>query len=121
MKNRTTIGRCLSKACLRVTKFPRDFPIFCPPTVTMLLCIQYLTNGLSLAASLWAISHSWWGNTFSRPPPCISKVSPRYRMDMAEHSRCQPGKPSPQGLLHLRMCPGRSEEHTSELQSQSNL
>ena len=28
----------------------------------------------------------------------MSKVGPRYLVDMAEHSRCQPGRPGPQGV-----------------------
>ena len=31
------------------------------------------------------------------PPQWRSKVSPRYFMLMAEHSRCQPGRPRPKG------------------------
>jgi hypothetical protein len=30
----------------------------------------------------------------------MSKVTPRYRLDMAEHSMCQPGRPGPHGLGH---------------------
>ena len=33
----------------------------------------------------------------SLPPPCISKVSPKNFFDIAEHSKCQPGLPLPQG------------------------
>ena len=34
------------------------------------------------------------------PPACMSKVSPRYFIDIAEHSMCQPGRPRPIGVSH---------------------
>ncbi len=56
-----------------------------------------------------AISFSWCGKTRSRPPPWMSKTflpgsshfspppngSSSLAIDMAEHSMCQPGRPSP--------------------------
>src|SRR5438874_1928361 len=30
----------------------------------------------------------------------MSNSGPRYRVAMAEHSRCQPGRPGPQGVSH---------------------
>ena len=47
-----------ANASFSVMKLPSDFPIFRPSTVTILLCSQYFTNGLPVAPSLWAISHS---------------------------------------------------------------
>src|SRR5206468_4135338 len=41
---------------------------------------------------------SWWGKTLSAPPVWTSKRSPSNDSDMAEHSICQPGNPSPHGL-----------------------
>ena len=60
------------------------------------------------APSDCAISSSWCGNRRSVPPVWMSKRSPRYFIDIAEHSTCQPGKPSPHGRrpLHQRG-PGR--------------
>ena len=52
------------------------------------------------AARDWAISFSWWGKRRSRPPPWMSKASPRNLWLMAEHSRCQPGRPFPKGASH---------------------
>ena len=37
---------------------------------------QCRTNGLPVTDSDCAVSHSWWGNTRSRPPPWMSIVSP---------------------------------------------
>ena len=37
------------------------------------------------------------GKTRSTPPEWRSKSVPRYSLIIAEHSRCQPGRPSPQG------------------------
>ena len=50
------------------------------------------------AQVLCAISFSWCGKIRSRPPPWMSKVSPRCVSLIAEHSMCQPGRPRPQGL-----------------------
>src|SRR5256886_6349386 len=55
------------------------------------------TKGFPVAPSLCAISFSWCGKMLSTAPVWMSNVSPRYFIDI------------------------RSEEHTSELQSQSNL
>ena len=49
------------------------------------------------APQVCAISFSWCGNLRSRPPPWMSKCSPSSCVDMAEHSMCQPGRPSPHG------------------------
>src|SRR5206468_12995796 len=85
---------------------PRDLDIFSAPRFTNPLWTQYRANVFLVAASDCAISHSWWGKTRSSPPPWTSNVEPRYSIAMAEHSMCQPGRPSPQGLGH----DGRSEE-----------
>ena len=66
----------------------------------MPLCIQSRASGLPRAASVCAISFSWWGKIRSEPPPWISKSTPRIASAMAEHSMCQPGRPSPQGDSH---------------------
>ena len=42
----------------------------------------------------------------STPPVWKSISGPRYFAAIAEHSMCQPGKPSPQGLSHLSVPPG---------------
>ena len=78
---------------------PTDFAIFSAPISTMPLCIQIRASGRPRAASVWAISFSWWGNTRSEPPPWISKSRPRICSAIAEHSMCQPGRPSPHGRL----------------------
>ena len=83
-----------------VKKLPRDLDIFSLFTRTKPLWTQYRARVLPVAPSDWAISFSWWGKTRSSPPPWISKVSPRYRWLITEHSRCQPGLPCPQGLSH---------------------
>ena len=96
---RTAFGLHLSSSDRTALTLPSDFDIFSPPTVTIPTCIHALASGAPPeCASDWAISFSWWGNTRSRPPPCRSIVSPRYRRHIAEHSMCQPGLPLPQGL-----------------------
>ena len=60
---------------------------------------QSCTNGFPVAPSLCAISFSWCGKTLSTAPVWMSSVSPRYFIDIAEHSRCQPGPP----LAELRL------------------
>jgi len=81
-------------ASFNVIKFPSDFDIFLPFTVTRLLWIQYFTNGFSVAASLCAISHSWCGIGYPfHRREC--QMSRRYFIDIAEHSICHPGNPSP--------------------------
>ena len=82
-----------------VTKLPRLFDIFSPSTWRWPLCIQTLAmTGVPKQQRLCAISFSWCGNTRSMPPPWMSKVSPRCCQLIAEHSRCQPGRPRPHGL-----------------------
>src|SRR6266404_7157977 len=100
-----------------VLKFPSDLLIFSASMLTNPLCSQKRASSCPLAASLCAISFSWWGKTRSLPPPCTSKVVPRNFWLIAEHSMCQPGLPGPQGLSQVT----RSEEHTSELQSLAYL
>ena len=76
---------------------PTDFDIFSSAVWTIPLCIQIRASGTPRAASVWAISFSWWGKTRSMPPPWIAKSAPRSFSAIAEHSMCQPGRPSPQG------------------------
>jgi len=44
------------------------------------------------------------GNCRSAPPPWISKVLPKWQHAIAEHSMCQPGRPSPQRESHRASC-----------------
>ena len=46
----------------------------------------------------WASSFSWCGKRRSSPPPWMSNSAPRYLPAIAEHSRCQPGRPRPHGV-----------------------
>jgi hypothetical protein len=77
--------------------FPSDFDIFSSSISTIPLCIQIRARGTPRAASDWAISFSWWGNTRSKPPPWIANDGPSSASAIAEHSMCQPGLPRPQG------------------------
>ena len=54
-------------------------------------------SGSPRAASDCAISFSWWGKTRSEPPPWIANSAPSSASAIAEHSMCQPGRPSPHG------------------------
>ena len=83
------------------TRLPRLFDIFSPSMKTIAVCIQWLTNGSPVAASLCARSHSWCGKIRSLPPPCRSIVVPSSRSASALHSMCQPGRPGPTS------CPSR--------------
>ena len=76
---------------------PTDFDIFSSSSWTIPLCIQIRARGTPRAASVWAISFSWWGKTRSMPPPWIAKSGPSSFSAIAEHSMCQPGRPFPQG------------------------
>ena len=122
MKKRIVIGEyaCDISLCepvknsSSVMKFPSDLPIFCPLMVIILLCIQYRTAWCPLEATDCAISHSWCGNMRSIPPPCISNFSPRYFCPIAEHSKCQPGKPSLHLECHLIMCSGEAFFHRAK-------
>ena len=85
---------------------PTDLAIFSAPIRTMPLCIQIRASGRPRAASVWAISFSWWGKTRSEPPPWISKSVPSSCSAIAEHSMCQPGpalspRRGPGGVLAL--------------------
>ena len=82
-----------------VYRFPLLFDIFSPSTSRCALWNQWAAKpGTPVAHSLWAISFSWCGKHKSMPPPWRSKVTPKCSRDIAEHSICQPGRPSPQGL-----------------------
>src|SRR5690606_29019049 len=95
-------------------KFPRDFPIFWPLMVIMLLCIQYFAGSIWLLAFPWASSHSWWGKSRSIPPPWRSNCLPRYLELIAVHSTCQPGNPRPQGEFHFIKCSGEAFFHKAK-------
>ena len=47
----------------------------------------------------------------STPPVCISNSLPKYLKDIAEHSICHPGNPSPHLLGHLRVRPFSADFH----------
>src|SRR5699024_7963366 len=85
--------------CSGETVLPTDLDIFSPSAVTNPLCIQKFANR-SPAAQDCASSFSWCGNRRSKPPPWISKWRPKYLVAIAEHSMCQPGRPSPHGDAH---------------------
>ena len=100
-----------------VMKLPRDFAIFSPSTCRKPLCIHTLAmTGVPWAQRLWAISFSWWGKTRSMPPPWMSNMTPRCFSDMAEHSRCHPGRPGasmPHGEGHAGS-PGLDGFHSTK-------
>ena len=76
--------------------FPSDFDILSPPSWRIPLCTQMSANPWPSARD-WATSFSWCGKTRSSPPPWISKRGPSSSSAIAEHSMCQPGRPSPHG------------------------
>ena len=78
---------------------PTDLLIFEPPRLSIALCIHQRANGRPAAVD-WASSFSWCGNRRSSPPPWMSNSGPRYLPTIAEHSRCQPGRPRPYGVGH---------------------
>ena len=82
------------------TRLPSDFDIFSPSMRTIAWCIQWRTKSWPVAASLWAISHSWCGKIRSEPPPWRSMVVSSSRRAIAEHSMCQPGRPGPHSDSH---------------------
>src|SRR6478736_2400727 len=94
------------------TEFPRDFDILSPLRVTQPLCTQYFAKS-SPKALAWAISFSWCGKIRSMPPPWMSKALPRYLCAIAEHSRCQPGRPRPHGVSQLGS-PGLADFHMAK-------
>ena len=73
------------------------------------LSISHFSRSLahlhSMNASLCAISFVWCGNRRSTPPECTSMrpslIVLKMLNDIAEHSMCQPGRPSPHGELHI--------------------
>ena len=77
--------------------FPTDFDIFSSASWIMPLCIHSRASGTPRAASVWAISFSWWGKMRSVPPLWMAKSAPSSFSAIAEHSMCQPGRPSPHG------------------------
>src|SRR5258707_13907692 len=88
----------LSSRSRRVKKLPSLLDIFLPSTSRKRTCIQKRAKVLPVNDSDCAISFSWWGNVRASPPACRSKLSPRYFIDITEHSICQPGRPGPMGL-----------------------
>ena len=87
-------------------KLPADFDIFRPLMSRCAPCTQTRAGGPPTIGADWAISSSWWGKTLSSPPVWMSNVGPRWRRAIAEHSRCQPGKPSPQRLGQRMLATG---------------
>ena len=82
------------------TRLPSDFDILVPSRPTSPTWSQWRTKGRPVTDSDWAVSHSWWGKTRSRPPPWTSRVSPSSRRASAEHSMCHPGRPGPHRDSH---------------------
>src|ERR1044072_2187726 len=76
---------------------PTDLLILEPPRLSIGWSIHPRANGRPAAVD-WASSFSWWGKRRSRPPPWMSNSGPRYLPTIAEHSRCQPGRPRPHGV-----------------------
>ena len=97
IKKRSTCKSYFSPISRTVKKLPRDFDILRLSIFKNALCIQYLANCFPLQHSDCAISFSWCGNTKSSPPAWISISSPKYFLDITEHSMCHPGLPSPHG------------------------
>src|SRR5690606_36930710 len=93
----------LKSSCGR-KPFPADFDIRVPLTVNILVCIQYFAGCAWLQAWDWAISLVWCVAARSMPPPWMSNCSPRYLLLIAEHSICQPGKPTLHGDGQRMMC-----------------
>jgi hypothetical protein len=93
---------------------PTDFAIFSSPNWSIPLCIHSRDSGLARAASVWAISFSWWGKIRSLPPPCTSKSTPRIPSAIAEHSMCQPGRPRPQGASQAVSSPSFCAFHSAK-------
>ena len=88
---------------------------WCRPSPTRPTWSQCRTNGWPVTASDWAVSHSWWGKTRSRPPPWRSMVSPSSRRASAEHSMCQPGPArAPAGLPGRLVGQRRLPQHEVE-------
>ena len=79
-----------------VSTLPSDFDIFSPVKRSIPLCIQMRAKGWP-AASDCARSFSWCGKTRSSPPPWIQNSGPSSFAAIAEHSMCQPGRPTPHG------------------------
>ncbi len=106
----------MGRHCLTIsetsTELPSDFDIFSPLMVTQPLCTQYRANS-SPKPRAWAISFSWCGKIRSMPPPWMSKAAPRYLWAIAEHSRCQPGRPRPHGVSQLGS-PGLTAFHMAK-------
>ena len=80
---------------------PVDLAIFSPPIWRWAQWSHVATKGWPVAASLWAISSSWWGKIRSTPPVWMSNDGPRWAMLIAEHSMCQPGRPGPIAVSHV--------------------
>ena len=76
---------------------PSDFDIFSAASWSIPLCIHSRASGFPRAASVCAASFSWCGKSRSAPPPWMSSSTPSSSSAIAEHSMCQPGRPSPQG------------------------
>src|SRR5579863_633940 len=114
----TSGARKVLSTSRRVKKLPRDFDIFSSFTRTNPLCIHTLTKGVPQAAQDCAISFSWCGNFKSSPPPCRSKYPPSKLVDMAEHSMCQPGRPSPHGEVQ-EGSPGLARFHSTKSKGSS--
>src|SRR6201997_446774 len=94
LRRNTSPGQSANNSRM-VTKLPSDFAIFLPSTCRKPLCIQKSAiTGEWKAQRVCAIYFLGCGNTRSMPPPWMSNVSPKCFHAIAEHSICQPGRPS---------------------------
>ena len=94
LRRSTSPGQSASRSRI-VKKLPSDFDIFSLSICKKPLCIQTLAmRSVWNAQQVCASSFSWCGNTRSMPPPWMSNFSPRCFQAIAEHSMCQPGRPS---------------------------
>ena len=95
---------------------PTDFDIFSSSSWTIPLCIQIRARGTPRAASVWAISFSWWGKTRSEPPPWIAKSGPssllghRRALDVPAGPALPPGRGPAGVLVGLARLPEREVE-----------
>mmetsp|Transcript_26630 Transcript_26630/g.87311 ORF Transcript_26630/g.87311 Transcript_26630/m.87311 type:complete len:366 (-) Transcript_26630:996-2093(-) len=104
MRKRKRIWRhvYMSSAARMVMKFLSDLLILSPAMCKCPVWRKKLTHWrLPWYASDCASWFSWCGKARSHPPPLMSTLSPRWSEHIAEHSMCQPGRPSPHGEAHF--------------------
>ena len=91
---------------------PVDLAIFAPLIWRWAQCSQVRTNGLPVAASLWAISSSWCGKIRSTPPvwmsnDCAEVLHPHRRALDVPARPAGPDRGVPRRLAGLRALPER--------------